>query len=436
MISVDWKQPKLNLSNEGFKCQRVAQWKIDQEQYPPSIALVDKGGKYFVKFIYKLDGVYYTDHRDNECLVLKYITDNILDKGLHFSACRFFGYYDVPLDGSCPVLNEVTPKNYFKREQQLWPEVRCLIQECIPNALTVTKFDKAKDLPKTDKDYLDIILQVVTCIHLLQVKYRFVHNDLHTDNVFIQVLDQPTNIKIKSPFYTFYLTNVRYIAKITDFEFSFCESVPHLTFNELAAGDSCQSSVSFCVSYDCYVFIISMLNLSNISIETKRQLFDMVSSMNREMLLGPYSTDTEDNDSVTTDEDSDTEVDNNSEADSECSDVPWNGVPAALNESDNDSEEEEEPTEPYEKIMDYETASSSSSISTTTNESHYPWDEYPLRFNTDFGRYFDINGGPTPLRVLNTSLFKEYKKDHLTNTNYQQYTWSGRSSPSTSHEQI
>lgn len=423
MLSVDWKQPKLNLSNEGFKCQRVAQWKIDQEQYPPSIALVDKGGKYFVKFIYKLDGVYYTDHRDNECLVLKYITDQILDKGLHFSACRFFGYYDVPLDGTCPILNEVTPSNYFKREHSLWPEVRCLIQECIPNALTVTKFDKAKDLPKTDKDYLDILLQVVTCIHLLQIRYRFVHNDLHTDNVFIQVLDQPTNIQIKSPFYDFYLTNVRYIAKITDFEFSFCESVPHLTFNELAAGDSCQSSISYCVSYDCYVFIISMLNLSNISIETKRQLFDLVSLMNREMLLGPYSTDTDEGDdgdseravrpgppSDALSERSENEDDSDNESVSEAS-VVLSGV-----------EEGEESTESYENILDYESASNSSSDTTTTDGTHYPWDEYPLRFNTDFGRYFDINGGPTPLRVLNSNLFKDYQ-NATTNVKYQQYIW-------------
>lgn len=345
----------------------------DKTCYPPPIGCIDKKYNAFLKVIYGMEKFFDYDVSVHEIEVLRLLTEEVLDKGLHPSVCGYIDSFSVPL----PLFNRITPKEYMEKPGLL-PDVKVLVTECVPMA-----FDSFDEWNPKEVDYYHLIFQVLSLVHLWQVKFKLIHNDLHTSNVFIARLATPTTMSFSiKNVGTFCLENVRYVAKVTDFEFSIVKSPPkkyasmRLDSNQMTWDKPEEVCPIFSKTYDVYFFLRDCLSLDGLPEDLRSYIVEVFSSLSypeEEDLVEEEEGDQEEEESQ---EDEDTTNDD------------------MVTEEDDDEEEED-------TIEDAE-------------------DFLPARLHCDFINYYDKNA-PTASQVLRSKLFERFKSTSRVNNQHQKY---------------
>ena len=120
-----------------------------------------------------------------------------------------------------------------------------------------------------DDIWRNLVFQVVYSLYILQKKYKFMHNDFHTNNMLIDEIPVGGYIKYSFNDNDYYLPNIGYLVKITDFEWSTIEETNHRNgYYEDPIFEG------FSDSNDLYLFIACLLDL-----EISKELRDMIMSI-------------------------------------------------------------------------------------------------------------------------------------------------------------
>ena len=130
------------------------------------------------------------------------------------------------------------PMRKFKKT--IHPEVDLLV---VPRYNgTLSEYRKKKKLSL--EDYRYIVFGILYTLYQLEQKYKFVHNDLHIENVLIEegTSVQGTSLQAKDNEYTvgeivFNIPTQKYTPILWDFETSRCFEVPHLKRNLVAENE-------------------------------------------------------------------------------------------------------------------------------------------------------------------------------------------------------
>jgi hypothetical protein len=104
----------------------------------------------------------------------------------------------------------------------------------------------------------NIIFQVLYTLYILQKKYKFMHNDFHNNNILIEETTPGGYYKyeiegLNGEVINYYIPNIGYIVKITDFEWATIENYPNSYFEE-------QIVDTFCDKIDLFLFVSCLLD--------------------------------------------------------------------------------------------------------------------------------------------------------------------------------
>ena len=172
---------------------------------------------------------------DYEVKVYKYITKNIILTNESNNFVPYIGYVSCSLQN---IVNEIkTARNSLsEKDRQKLFETFSLPAKYFPNMklnlLVTGSLENKKQLPTlyellndrvlSDGSLNSIVFQLLHAIYVLE-KHRIMHNDLHLDNVFVEVLDEPRTVSLKID-NTIFSFSTHYIPKIFDWDRCYAES--------------------------------------------------------------------------------------------------------------------------------------------------------------------------------------------------------------------
>lgn len=173
---------------------------------------------------------------DYEVKVYQYITKNIILTNESNNFVPYIGFVSCSLQN---IVNEIkTAQNSLsEKDRHKLFEIFSLPAKYFPNMklnlLVTGSLENKKNLPTlydllynrvlSDNSLNSIVFQLLHAIYVLE-KHRIMHNDLHLDNVFVEVLDEPrrVSLKIDNKVFSF---STHYIPKIFDWDRCYVESL-------------------------------------------------------------------------------------------------------------------------------------------------------------------------------------------------------------------
>ena len=182
-----------------------------------------------------------------ENIILKELTDNVINKNLSPHIVFYFGSTKVNNKSSC-LLDMNLPNFYNNRKIKNYSNM--LISEYI-DGLSLEEWvykQTKKNIEITPSNWLTMIFQLLYTIYIFQYKYKLLHNDFHYGNILID-----DNIKAEGYFIykifgkTYYLKNFGIIPKLWDFEFCMCysDNIKSLYPNKYIIGTSNYNKKTF-----------------------------------------------------------------------------------------------------------------------------------------------------------------------------------------------
>lgn len=155
-----------------------------------------------------------------ECMFLRELTDNIVNKNISPHIVYYLGYQKVT--NSSKAIRFLNLKK-FEIEDVIRSNSNMLISEYVQggsldNWIYTTYENKEKI---SDKQWKILVFQLVYTIYNFQKHYKLMHNDCHYGNILIDDTFQPGGYfvyKLKGK--KFYIPNTGIIPKFFDFEFS------------------------------------------------------------------------------------------------------------------------------------------------------------------------------------------------------------------------
>jgi hypothetical protein len=304
------------------------------------------------------------EHPSNiESLVLKELTDNIIEKNVSPHIVYFLGQQKITNKSRAfKMLN----LKRLETEQKIRTHSNMLISEFVhggslDNWIFET-YENDKEI--SDIQWKNIVFQLVYTIAIIQKHYKMMHNDFHYGNILIDDSIQPGGYLVYTiDDKTFYLKNTGIIPKIWDFEFSMVysdkikESYPnkfiigpyhydrknHKTLVDLEKEglkkEDLNVPFNYNQVYDVHYFLTSLLDLY-----ISQELFDWIVNLYPADLI-PEDTSSTDksstNDSSTTDESPSTDDSSstNSDLSESSSSVSSSSVPSSVDSSSSGNEE-------------------------------------------------------------------------------------------------
>lgn len=142
-----------------------------------------------------------------EARLYKQIMDDIIDKNLspNFVSYVAFGCCEVP--NACFLITEKVGSGAYFGQPKLFP------------VYTLSSvFDRM-----TSADQSKVLFQIIYALALLNI-FKIVHNDLHTGNVLVMILDAPVKLKFIVKEIS-YLIETKYIPYLYDWDLSYSEQL-------------------------------------------------------------------------------------------------------------------------------------------------------------------------------------------------------------------
>lgn len=277
----------LKISNDKIGLNDIKVISPDKNKYssdyPPPIAYLARNNSIFIKVIY--DTNHFSDSKDisyNECQGLKLLTDHVLLKNISPCFCFYYTDYSVRLHCS-PFFEKNTPDRYYSLD--IKDKVKVLITEGFDGSINLHKFIETfhHRLALNEKDYKDIILMLMITLAYCQDKWKLVHNDLHSENVFIINLKNPVNVEMKAVNgKTYYFRQIRFLPKITDLEFSIFETPENgygrLKVNPIARKFMKYYCLNYSSSYDVFFFLRDLLYMKKLNQNTRDYILSIFSN--------------------------------------------------------------------------------------------------------------------------------------------------------------
>jgi hypothetical protein len=123
-----------------------------------------------------------------------------------------------------------------------------VITEAINDAYTFVDLMKAPNgllssAKDAKKQISNMLIQLAHALYLAETKYKFVHYDLHNENVMYRVLSKPTTITVQSDLYHIELTDVRFVPMIIDYGMSVMK--PTINGQEVFLGNNYEQPSAF-----------------------------------------------------------------------------------------------------------------------------------------------------------------------------------------------
>lgn len=182
-----------------------------------------------------------------ENIILKELTDNVINKNLSPHIVFYFGSTKVNNKSSC--LLEMNLPNFYNNKK-IKNYSNMLISEYI-DGLSLEEWvykQTKKNIEISPTTWLSMIFQLLYTIFIFQHKYKLLHNDFHYGNILID-----DNIKKEGYFIykifgkTYYLKNFGVIPKLWDFEFCMCysDNIKSLYPNKYIIGSSDYNKKTF-----------------------------------------------------------------------------------------------------------------------------------------------------------------------------------------------
>ena len=345
-----------------------------------------------------------------ENIILKYLTDNIVNTNISPHIVYYFGTQKVSNKSkSLKMLN----LKRLEVEEKIRTHSNMLISEYVDGGSLdnwiYNTYENDKEIE--DEQWKNIVFQLVYTLAIVQKYYRMMHNDFHYGNVLIDTSIKPGGYLVYTiNNETFYIKNTGIIPRLWDFEFSmvYSDKIPESYPNKFIVGpyeydrklhktiitneedltdQDLNVPFNYNEVYDIHYFLTSLLDLY-----ISQELFDWIIDLYPRELIPN---------------------DNNSNSTSESSRSSSNSSVDSLPEShlftDSESESENDT-----KKNKKDKIKSSSSISSLNKETEKETDK-----ESDDNKYLLdgrlMNGTeelfplPTPLDLLQQDFFKSFK---------------------------
>jgi hypothetical protein len=225
-----------------------------------------------------------------ECMFLRELTDNIVNKNVSPHIVYYFGYQKV--SNSSKAIRFLNLKK-FEIEDIIRSNSNMLISEYVQggsldNWIYTTYENKEKI---SDKQWKILVFQLIYTIYIFQKHYKLMHNDCHYGNILIDNTVQAGGYfvyKLKGK--KFYIPNTGIIPKFFDFEFSMSYnkkmdgnySNAYITNGETETDSSEEYNVpeTYNEVYDTHYLLTSLLDLY-----ISEDLFDWIIDLYPEELI-------------------------------------------------------------------------------------------------------------------------------------------------------
>lgn len=150
-----------------------------------------------------------------EVRALELVTELVINwHSQHFSL--LYGYY---ICNRCEYIN---------------PELKDDAKMCILIITELSKYDLKSWLTEKKvlniEEWYNLYFQIMSALHLIQNKYQLIHNDLHWENILIDEVKQYGYWQYIIDGLSYYLPNMGFICKITDF--GKCQSISKFKINK------------------------------------------------------------------------------------------------------------------------------------------------------------------------------------------------------------
>lgn len=235
-----------------------------------------------------------------EFILLKFLTENLVDKSITPHITYYLGQHK--LNNRSKAIKFLNLKK-LEVEEKIRSSSNMLIAEYVSGGSLDNWIYNCyeNDIEITKEQWCGFTFQLLYTIHILQDKYKIMHNDFHYGNILVDNSLTPTpgsyfvyNLHGKK----YYIQNNGFIPKLWDFEFamSYSDSIPHSYPNKFVLGDlsydkskhiAIESSddldsenepknvpVQFNKFYDPHYFLTSLLDLY-----ISQELFDWIMSI-------------------------------------------------------------------------------------------------------------------------------------------------------------
>ena len=149
--------------------------------------------------------------------VVKEAYNKQVDKLLYHEA--LIGFYMNNLRAYCP--NFIYTYGIYKTYLQLNKDKQSFTVLNSKNNHLLTEYINKSTYPTTLNDFIDIYMQILYALEIAQHHYKFVHYDLHYNNVVLRESKEAQNITYKRPNNETRVITSKYIATIIDYGFSY-----------------------------------------------------------------------------------------------------------------------------------------------------------------------------------------------------------------------
>ena len=235
-----------------------------------------------------------------ECIFLRELTDNIINKNISPHIVYYLGYQKV--SNNCKSLKFLNLKK-FEIEDYIRSSSNMLISEYIQGGSLdnwiYTSYENKEKI--SDNQWKILVFQLIYTLYVFQKYYKLMHNDCHYGNILIDNTIEPKGhfiYKVKDK--KFYIPNTGVICKLWDFEFSMSYNKKiegnyknaYIINEDMTSDNSEEYNVpeEYNEVYDVHYLLTSLLDLY-----ISQELFDWIISLYPEELIP------EDRDKTTTD---------------------------------------------------------------------------------------------------------------------------------------
>jgi hypothetical protein len=245
-----------------------------------------------------------------EFITLKHLTEDLVDKQVTPHITYYFSQRKV--GNRCRALKYLNLKK-LEVEEKVRSNSNILVAEFVSGgSLDNWVYNQYEnDVDISNESWKSLTFQLLYTIHILQDKYKLMHNDFHYGNILIDDTIKPGGYFVyKLGSTKYYIKNNGFIPKLWDFEFAMCYSnkIPHCYPNKFVLGhlsydktkhytiEPSEESeqyepknvpVQFNKVYDIHYFLTSLLDLY-----ITQELFDWIVSLYPSELIPDESSST------------------------------------------------------------------------------------------------------------------------------------------------
>ena len=173
-----------------------------------------------------------------EFIMLKFLTENLVDKSVTPHITYYLGQHK--LNNRSKAIKFLNLKK-LEVEEKIRSSSNMLIAEYVSGGSLDNWIYNCyeNDIPITKEHWMGVTFQLLYTIHILQDKYKIMHNDFHYGNILVDTSIEPGGYFV----YTlhgknYYIPNCGFIPKLWDFEFamSYSNIIPHSYPNKFVLG--------------------------------------------------------------------------------------------------------------------------------------------------------------------------------------------------------